>query len=197
MSCLTGDAVAAELAIRGALNTMQAMADPPARVRYVGRFCRLQLSWIRAHEGRFDEALASLGEEAALALRDEDTEDWLTARHAIGCTLLMMGRESAAIDEFRQLSAAVIETDNPGQVVAFCQDFAAALCAAGDPMLAARLLGAAQGLQQDYGMTDSGEQDLQLRRTMDRLSAQLGAETLERMLGTGRTVPVELLLNEA
>ena len=125
--------------------------------------------------------------EEALALQREvgNTEAATVSLHNLGRIELRSGRPAAAAALFRECFDSALELDYR-ELIAYCVQAAAELAVPDDPVRAARLLGAADGLFEALGVIRLGGEAESYDEAVAALGRELGADGLERESAAGR-----------
>ncbi|MGH3104199.1 MAG: ATP-binding protein [Gaiellaceae bacterium] len=133
----------------------------------------------------------SLGEEA-LALHRElgNSEAATISLHNLARIDLRTGRLADAADLFRQSLESARELDYP-ELIALCLEACAELAEAEDPDRAARLLGAADALFEELGVTKFGDEAESYDETVRTLEAHLGEQAFEAARAEGRAMTLD------
>jgi hypothetical protein len=143
----------------------------------------------------FEVALANAGgeEDAAHAGRN------ITARSlaALGSVALRDGRPADSAEFLRRSLRISTELGERDDTVAWALELLGSALAEAQPERATRMLGSAEALREELGARLDGIELEQHRRTLDELTAALGADALAELWEQGRRLTFEDAVREA
>ncbi|HEX7310080.1 MAG TPA: BTAD domain-containing putative transcriptional regulator [Gaiellaceae bacterium] len=147
------------------------------------------------HRGRYDDAAYWTSEAVALARELRHREGLTLALLNLGQACLHMGRQDEASASFEEAFALARELGYQEALAYALEGLAALLAARGEPVRAARMVGAAELLLEKLGASlDRAAQELH-ERTLDLARVDLSEELLAAHLREGRSLDVDSFWN--
>ena len=143
------------------------------------------------HRGRYDDAAYWTSEAVALARELRHREGLTLALLNLGQACLHLGRQDEASASFEEAFALARELGYQEALAYALEGLAALLAARGEPVRAARMVGAAELLLEKLGASlDRAAQELH-ERTLDLARVDLSEELLAAHLREGRSLDVD------
>jgi predicted ATPase len=131
------------------------------------------LSLIEADANEVDRCLELQSAGLAAAAAVSNLRERSGAAQNVACGLLVIGRGGEACDLLHSIIPDMLRLQEPVMLMAYAEDYAAALAGAGDGERAARLLGAAEAMRTRYGTGRHRTQDEQVEHTLTKLGTLL------------------------
>ena len=146
------------------------------------------LADISLNEGNFERAATLSTEALDIARRTQNAERIATSLVNLGSALLGLGRVAEAAERFAESLRCSEELGSTASIGYALDGLGAAAAALGQLEHAARLLGAAGAAFEALGPTPQTFETRRREATLDRLRAELGADTLDAAMAEGRII---------
>ncbi len=154
------------------------------------------LATASAHQGLFDRAEALYEESQAIRRALNDAQCTGSGLFHLGWLALLRDQPEIARSRFEG-SLGFLERAGARSAMAGPLEGIAGVAAAGDPVLAARLMGAAEGIRQASGSLARPIERARSESTLEALKAQLGDRGLRAAWAEGRTQALDRVLADA